>query len=924
LDPNRVLDLLLDVLETRMPSGNDKPAQTDVLKKILELLQQFSVEKIPHLLGFKICSSSIVRHSLYTTVAFLATEEVLDIRAILPHLPSISDIDTVHELFEKCEHQQIQAMGRIRLNADDGKKEDPKLMADITKLNEATKALEKNSLIELVRILLLWKEWELAKLLLRGTFDKVCTLLPNSIGQVLCDFVSERIQVVYHANVPAPLSERLKNPSPSQLPESASLNEVLDAVFEPLEGIMESACIASHPILYCLLCRLMKVLLEKEKSKDSLIGTAYLLLKMLVSSLSLFPPNPAISADLWALLSIFPYPTRYSLYNEWRGGGLERAGLSSKPLPQVKCEMEAGKAARYALKRLSKDNVRDMGRQVSKVTHSNPFVVFSTILSQVESYDNLIDMMVEAVRFVTPLGLDVLGYCILSRLDGTSDSGNRTRMKGKQHCRTTRNTVSANIETYIIRTIFVDDGVNVSQWLSSLESFTGSFYKRCPQVEFRGLLWYLIGRLKDGHVEEIGILRTLLKTAGGYGFADYSPVASLAATQLEGRAGSQMLKRETFAFGVVDQTDLRASRIVRSVLQDDNMGVMILILLAQIRTKVIFNTSGKRPTPVKLIGNLYDSCQVLMTMLLEFLTDKTDEALENGQSVRSTSAMQLYAESLPSLKELYGKYGLDAESAWMLCRPISRAAVVEETSESGKGKKESTEAVQSFLPTGEVMADIYRGMLPENAWECMTVDLFELFFSHALYDMCYPEGCYEAEIARLKKEAERLIQRQKGNPGSLIAGPPFSKADEMELERMQRACDILTSDMSTQKKRNEMMLNAFEARKDSCFPSETISSGNTIQAFLMHCIYPRCMSSPDDAMYCAQFVSLLHQNNTPGFSTLLYIDELVDVVAGALYCVTEGEAANMAIMLLETWKMVSRWRYDEVAFATEVADRVRK
>jgi THO complex subunit 2 len=75
-----------------------------------------------------------------------------------------------------------------------------------------------------------------------------------------------------------------------------------------------------------------------------------------------------------------------------------------------------------------------MGRQVSKVTHSNPLVVFSNILSQVESYDNLIDMMVEAVRFVTPLGLDVLGYCILSRLEGTSDSGNRNRMKGKQHC----------------------------------------------------------------------------------------------------------------------------------------------------------------------------------------------------------------------------------------------------------------------------------------------------------------------------------------------------------------------------------------------------------------------------------------------------------------------------------------------------------
>jgi THO complex subunit 2 len=178
----------------------------------------------------------------------------------------------------------------------------------------------------------------------------------------------------------------------------------------------------------------MKALLEKEQSTEKLSDSAYLLLKMLVSSLTLFPPNPAISADLWALLSIHPYHTRYCLYKEWRGGGLERAGLSTKPLAQVKCEMGAGKAARYALKRLSKDNVRDMGRQVSKVTHSNPLVVFSTILSQVESYDNLIDMMVEAVRFVTPLGLDVLGYCILSRLEGTSDSGNRNRMKGKQQC----------------------------------------------------------------------------------------------------------------------------------------------------------------------------------------------------------------------------------------------------------------------------------------------------------------------------------------------------------------------------------------------------------------------------------------------------------------------------------------------------------
>ena len=357
-------------------------------------------------------------------------------KLLLPHLPPLSDIDDAYKLFEKCERQRIQAMGRIRLNADDANKEDPKLTSDLAKLKEATSLLEKNSLIGLVKVLLQWKQYHLVQMLLRGSGVKVCTLLQESVGQLLCDFVSEEIQDIYRANVFTPELEAGQIQPMAEdaaiIPESASLQQLLDAILEPIQGIVGSACIASHPILYCQLCRLVKALLEKEGSAGELSGAAYAMLKMLVSSLSLFTPNPAISADLWSLLSILPYPTRYSLYKDWRGGGLEKAGVSSKPLFQVQSEMEAGKAARYSLKRLAKDNVRDMGRQVSKVTHSNPLVVFSTILSQVESYDNLIEMMVEAVRFVTPLGLDVLGFCILSRLDGTSESGSRSRMKGRK------------------------------------------------------------------------------------------------------------------------------------------------------------------------------------------------------------------------------------------------------------------------------------------------------------------------------------------------------------------------------------------------------------------------------------------------------------------------------------------------------------
>jgi hypothetical protein len=44
-----------------------------------------------------------------------------------------------------------------------------------------------------------------------------------------------------------------------------------------------------------------------------------------------------------------------------------------------------------------------------------------------------VEVMVEAQRFVNPLGLDVLGYCILGRLSGSTGGVNRSRLKGMKN-----------------------------------------------------------------------------------------------------------------------------------------------------------------------------------------------------------------------------------------------------------------------------------------------------------------------------------------------------------------------------------------------------------------------------------------------------------------------------------------------------------
>ena len=338
---------------------------------------------------------------------------------------------------------------------------------------------------------------------------------------------------------------------------------------------------------------------------------------------------------------------------------------------------------------------------------------------------------------------------------------------------------------------------------------------------------------------------------------------------------------------------MRASKRVRSVLQNDNIGVTLLILLAQLRNRLVFNSRDKRKH-VKLIGNLYDSCQVVMSMLLEFITDSSDE--EEGGATNE-SAISRYRQSLPPLSELHSDYGLEPCMAWMLWRPLHH--------EERNGEHDN----------GESQDGVISQMAPEAAFSVISPTVFEVFYGRALYDLHFPEGSYAGEIARLKRDEERLFLKKKLNPID------FTRGDDADLDRTRFIIKSLSHDMETQEKHCESVRSTLAAKKSQFFPSGQVSV-EAVRALLTHCIFPRCMLSPEDAMYCVHFTHTLHQLETPGFSILHYFDELVQLSGGALYCTTESESAALGILLLECWKIISRWRYDEKAFADEVANKV--
>jgi len=1060
LDPNRVLDLVLDILEwelndvvkstgssnkqdngvewwgidqirTALMTSCKDSKMANVIYSLLSIIRKldgndtngrYEGRAVAHLLGFKYRSyyamsassaaaakaktdkdgkaststseksRNIYPRSLYLSTAFLCAHGILDVHALIPHLVSTAtaikaaassssstakstaattSATTLMQSYQTyCTDtvKRLKKMGVVSLNSKSDKKDDETTDEDI--LGKYEESLRIDPVIGIFRALLaVVGDWDMSVAFLAhaavpnfasliksddDNIDKIQTAmnsavlaacsLSKGVASDVCSWVGCSIVKMYDEMYPASkkasqkkIEEHLSLLPPSNrdvvLYKDSTLAEMSSVLQAPLSALVKSGMIHLTKNIYIKLCRLYKhrltPLSSSEDSFDVDDVTMSVLSTFLVPSLSIFKSEDTFLPDLlWSVLEILPYTLRYKLYSAWRHPGLEKGTLRSmmpasirsgnipKPLKIIESEIKTGLDARGVLKRISKENVKEKGPQLAKISHNNPLVVFTDILGKIESYDNMILMMVDTFHFVSKLGLDVMGYCLLVSLGGGGDAGQKNRSK----------TV----------------GLNTEQWLSSLETFTGTFYKKFPDVELRGILIYITTRFKQGQSSELGVLRSLIKTVGGYGFVDYDSTAALSDLQLDGRCGSRLLKRETSSFGVVDDINRKASEQLRSVLQEGDLGVIILILLSKIRSKVLYYKESETVKQhVKVIGNQYDDCEAVMCLLLEYLSDSSFD----------TSAKEKFAASMPTLGDLHEKYDIDTSIAWMLCRPLVRKSMFYMDDSKLANKASSGEPpayLKPFASSSTDMISTYQSLLPEDAWKHITPTMFELFYSLAIYDLSCPEERYKLDIDRLKKDCERLVQLQKGGDaakgqmsalaakataagGSLEQirqSTAFTQTHAAELARLKGNVDQLSKDFQRQQKRCKVVLSKLEDKKESLIHPPTTEGGSInsplfAPSFMTFCIYPRFLLSPEDALFCAHFIKLLHKMKVPGFLTIEVIDNIVNVVTGSLYCMTEDEAGNCSIFFNEIWKVANSWRYDNDTFASELKDTVR-
>ncbi|XP_038907239.1 THO complex subunit 2 [Benincasa hispida] len=917
LDPNRVFDIVLECFELQPEN-----------RVFVELIPIFPKSHASQILGFKfqyyqrIEVNSPVPFGLYKLTALLVKEKFIDLDSIYAHLlPKEDEAFEHYGSFSSKRLDEATRIGKINLAAtgkdlmDDEKQGDVSidlfaaLDMESEAVNERSPELENNQTLGLLTGFLSVGDWCHAHVL----FDRLSPLNPvehlpicNSLFRLIEESISSAYSIVRqnpYQSLGASSGTSIDTFDTTNLPVGGSFIDLPRELFQMLTAagpylyrdtiLLQKVCrvlrgyyasaiefvnsVESGPNLELVMPAGNRVphlhLKEARLRIEEALGTC------LLPSLQLIPANPAVGQGIWEVMNLLPYEVRYRLYGEW-----ER---DDEKIPMVLAARQTAKLdTRRILKRLAKENLKQLGRMVAKLAHANPMTVLRTIVHQIEAYRDMITPVVDAFKYLTQLEYDILEYVVIERLA----QGGRDKLK--------------------------DDGLNLSDWLQSLASFWGHLCKKYPSMELRGLFQYLVNQLKKGQGIELVLLQELVQQMANVQYTE-----NLTEEQLDAMAGSETLRFQATSFGVTrnNKALIKSSNRLRDSLlpkDEPKLAVPLLLLIAQHRSLVVINADAPY---IKMVSEQFDRCHGTLLQYVEFLSS----------AVTPASA---YAQLIPSLNDLAHLYHLDPEVAFLIFRPIMRLFKCQGGSDIFwplDGNDANVVGNNSDLEPAECSADVVldlgslqkpvrwsdlldtvKSMLPPKAWNSLSPDLYTTFWGLTLYDLYVPRSRYESEIAK-QHSALKALEELSDNSSSAI------NKRKKDKERIQESLDRLSNELVKHEENVASVRRRLSREKDKWLSScpDTLKIN---MEFLQRCIFPRCTFSMPDAVYCAMFVHTLHSLGTPFFNTVNHIDVLIcKTLQPMICCCTEYEAGRLGRFLYETLKIAYHWKSDESIYERE-------
>ena len=652
--------------------------------------------------------------------------------------------------------------------------------------------------------------------------------------------------------------------------------------------------------------------------------------RLLVPALSFTKCNPGVVNEVYELIKNFSTPIRYSFYAEWYQGQTSRS-------PDIKSAFDQAKAeTKDVLKRISKTTIKPMARALAKVAYASPGIVFSVAIAQLESYENIVDAVVECARYFTYLAYDVLTWSLMSALGGTG-----------------RNRVQA-------------DGMLTSKWLAALSLFAGKVFKRYSVMNPTPVIQYVADQLRKGNSTDLIVLEEITKSMAGI-LSD----ANLNEAQVLAMAGRELLQAQT----ILQLHDRRheskatAKRLMKS-LTDSRMAGQIIVSLAQERQTGIFRIEEQNAHP-KLLGNLFDQLHRILTQYIELL--------------RSNMSVKEFDNYVPGVAELVTTYGIEPSVAFWISRPGIAAAIAEYDTKHGKrssdAKKPSTKEIKEDvaklesgalgeemassvtkvavddqmdvsaatmngdsdkentdleikedtdstsataspqLPKGsqtqspwhpvlQELVEAIRPALPEETWEILSRPFYVTFWQLSLPDMHVPLTSYTDENERLKK---KLLAISGDRSDVSIIGTQRKDREKKALTELQ---DRLRTESGTCVQIYQQMRLRLQTEREHWFAGLWGKWDALNVALIEHCFFPRIVLSPVDAMYTFKMLKYLHSSGTTNFRTMGVYDQFFKEkrLTSMMFLCTAKEAECLGRFLNEILQDLGRWHEEKSTY----------
>ena len=684
--------------------------------------------------------------------------------------------------------------------------------------------------------------------------------------------------------------------------------------------------IGQDPTLLVKLARIGNHSLTMDTSERNKLRWIDLSKRLLVPALSLTKSNAGVVTEVFELIKQFSTATRYSIYAEWYSGATSR-------LPDIKAAFDQVRAeTKDVLKRISKTNIKPMARALAKVATASPGVVFSVAIAQIESYDNLVEVVVECARYFTYLGYDVLTWSLMSSLGARG-----------------RNRVQA-------------DGMLTSKWLGALSLFAGKVFKRYSVMNPTPILQYVTEQLRLGNSTDLIVLEEITSSMAGI-VSD----TNFNEAQVLSMAGGDLLQAQTL-LQLLDrrhESTTTAKRLIKSLVEPKLAG-QLLISIAQERQTCIFKIP-EEDSHLKLLGNLFDEIHRVLTQYLDLLRSRLP--------VRDFDAL------VPGVTQLIGDFGIDPSVAFWISRPsiaaemkqydaqaLERAAEKKESPQQPTGLSDKSDAemaeagetsdtklvtppsgvvepsevegaeadasmkdvsqpehasesptpkpngtLQPWHPVLRHMMGEIRSKVPAQTWEVLSEPFYLTFWQLSLGDMLVPTSSYEDEVGRQKKKIAAI---NADRSDISVVGTQKKEREKKSLNDLQ---EQLRSELKDQITAYQQTRNRLQKEKEHWFADSWGKWDALNVALLEHCFFPRILISPVDSLYAFKMLKLLHSTGAKNFRTMGFLDQLFNGkrLISLFFLCTAKEAENVGRFLNEVLKDLGRWHADKALFEKE-------